>query len=62
MTGVNARLPKRHFNALDLSLFVNNLFDTRPFLSYAAADKYSILYEATILRPRTFGLTATIRQ
>ena len=48
--------------ALDLSLFVNNLFDTHPFLSYSAEDKYSILYEATILRPRTFGLTATIRQ
>jgi outer membrane receptor protein involved in Fe transport len=49
-------------NGLDLSVFVNNLFDAKPYLSYAAADKYSILYEATILRPRTFGLTATLRQ
>ncbi len=46
---------------LDLSLFANNLFDSRPLLNLARSDSTTALFTASTLRPRTIGLTASYR-
>jgi len=46
---------------VDLALFVDNLFNAHPQLGLNHQDSDTLLYEATTLRPRTFGLTATYR-
>jgi iron complex outermembrane receptor protein len=54
-TGVKA-------NNFDVSLFVQNLFDSRPKLSVAADGPLgSPLYQVNTWRPRTIGVTATYR-
>ena len=49
--------------AIDASLFVNNLFDTRPQLNLVRNSlPTDTNYYAQTTRPRTFGLTLTYRQ
>jgi len=45
----------------DVSLFGNNLLNSRPQLDLNHQDQFTLLYEAETLRPRTIGLTATYR-
>jgi iron complex outermembrane receptor protein len=48
--------------ALDVSLFVQNLFDSRPKLSVVADGPLGTpLYQVNTWRPRTIGVTATYR-
>ena len=42
-----------------VSLFVDNLLDSRPQLGLTHQDRYTALYEAWTLRPRTIGLSVT---
>ena len=44
-----------------VSVFADNLLDAHPQLNYGHQDSNTLLYEATTLRPRTVGLTATYR-
>jgi outer membrane receptor protein involved in Fe transport len=58
---VNTRLGVR-LAGMDLSLFVNNVFDANPLLNM----QHSIVYDpqefrASALRPRTYGITVTYR-
>ena len=48
---------------LDLSVFVNNLFDTAPLLSRGptVGPIGTSIFQVTTYRPRTFGLTAAYR-
>lgn len=58
---VNARLGARIFDGYDVSLFVNNLFNSRDLLfSQHGANATSNFSDATF-RPRTFGLTLIYR-
>lgn len=45
----------------DLALYAENLFDAHPQLNLQHQDKYTLLYEAQTLRPRTVGLAASFR-
>jgi hypothetical protein len=48
---------------LDVSLFVNNLFDANPLLGMQHSLYYDPQeYKAAALRPRTIGITLTYRQ
>jgi outer membrane receptor protein involved in Fe transport len=46
---------------LDVSLFVNNVFDKHTLLSQTAAAGPVLLLQQSTLRPRTYGLTAMYR-
>jgi outer membrane receptor protein involved in Fe transport len=50
------------FGDIDVSLFVNNVLNDSPLLSYGHDDAGSGFYRSTTYRPRTFGITATIRK
>lgn len=54
---VNARVGADIGN-IDLSLFVNNLFNAHP-LTYATRSRY--IWQGMTLRPRTMGVTASLR-
>lgn len=45
----------------DVAIFADNLFDSHPQLNLGHQDSYTLLYEATTLRPRTVGVSATYR-
>jgi outer membrane receptor protein involved in Fe transport len=45
----------------DLALFVQNLLDAHPQLGLTHQDQYTLLYEATTFRPRTFGLSGSFK-
>jgi outer membrane receptor protein involved in Fe transport len=47
------------FDKFDASLFVDNLLNSHPQLDLTHQDEFTLLYEASTLRPRTFGLTVT---
>jgi iron complex outermembrane recepter protein len=44
-----------------VTLFAENLLDSQPQLNLDRMDKYTLLYEASTLRPRTVGLTVSYR-
>ena len=44
-----------------IELFVNNLLNSHPQLNLQHQDSDTLLYEATTFRPRTFGISATVR-
>jgi len=46
---------------LNVSVFADNLLNSHPQLNYTHQDQYTLLYEATTLRPRTVGVTAIYR-
>jgi len=43
--------------AAEVTLFVENLFDSHPQLDLDHQDRYTLLYEAATLRPRTIGIS-----
>lgn len=45
----------------DVSLFMDNVFDAHPRLDLNHQDAATLLYEASTLRPRTTGVTVTVR-
>jgi outer membrane receptor protein involved in Fe transport len=47
------------FDKFDASIFVDNLLNSHPQLDLNHQDEFTVLYEASTLRPRTFGLTVT---
>jgi len=47
------------FNSFDVSVFMDNVLNSHPTLDLNHQDEYTLLYEASTLRPRTFGITAT---
>ncbi|WP_395672088.1 TonB-dependent receptor [Phenylobacterium sp.] len=49
-------------NDLDLSVFADNLFDSHPVLSRFHETRTSPLYMLSTFRPRTVGVTVTIRR
>jgi iron complex outermembrane recepter protein len=46
---------------LDVSLFVNNVFNSTPVLAQASAPGQVLFLQQSTFRPRTYGLTATYR-
>ncbi|WP_159980593.1 MULTISPECIES: TonB-dependent receptor [unclassified Novosphingobium] len=57
---VNIRTGVR-FDGVDVSIFVNNLFDASPVTGRYHATRASSLFLDSTLRPRTIGITATER-
>ncbi|HEY2034225.1 MAG TPA: TonB-dependent receptor [Rhizomicrobium sp.] len=49
------------FGNVNLTLFADNLFNAHPQLDLSHQDSDTVLFEATALRPRTIGITATYR-
>jgi outer membrane receptor protein involved in Fe transport len=49
------------FGNTNIELFADNLLDSHPQLNRTHQDELTLLYEASTLRPRTIGLTATYR-
>jgi hypothetical protein len=45
--------------SFDVSIFMDNVFNSHPQLNLTHQDEFTLLYEASTLTPRTFGLTAT---
>ncbi len=45
----------------EVQAFVNNVLDAHPQLNLQHEDAETLLYEATTFRPRTFGVSATVR-
>ena len=58
---VNLRAGMR-FGAWDISAYVDNVLNAHPELSRFHETRTSPLYYITTFQPRTFGLTATLRQ
>jgi hypothetical protein len=50
------------FGNFNVALFADNLFNSHPQLNLTHQDSATLLFEATALRPRTIGITATYRQ
>jgi iron complex outermembrane recepter protein len=50
------------FGDVNVALFADNLFNSHPQLNLTHQDSATLLFEATALRPRTIGITATYRQ
>lgn len=46
------------FGGFNLAVFADNLFNSHPQLDLNHQDEFTLLYEASTLRPRTIGLTA----
>ena len=49
------------FGNTDVSIFADNLLDAHPRLDLTHQDEFTELFEASTLRPRTIGITATYR-
>jgi iron complex outermembrane recepter protein len=49
------------FGDTDVSVFADNLLNAHPQLDLNHQDEYTELFEASTLRPRTIGITATYR-
>lgn len=49
------------FGNFQVTLFADNLFNTHPQLDLNHQDSNTLLFEASTLRPRTVGITATYR-
>ncbi len=60
LTEVSLRAGVR-WQSLDLSLFVDNLFDAAPQLHREHMDSNTLLYTEDTLQPRTIGVTLTHR-
>jgi outer membrane receptor protein involved in Fe transport len=46
---------------VSVSVFADNLLNSHPQLNLSHQDEFTLLYEATTLRPRTVGITAVYR-
>ena len=60
MQDLRLRLGAR-VNGVDVSAFVNNLTNERYLMNVDHVTTYGTIFQATALRPRTFGLTAAYR-
>ncbi|HEY2070656.1 MAG TPA: TonB-dependent receptor [Rhizomicrobium sp.] len=49
------------FGQTDISIFADNLLNAHPQLDLSHQDEFTELFEASTLRPRTIGITATYR-
>jgi outer membrane receptor protein involved in Fe transport len=49
------------FPKWEIELFVNNLLNAHPQLDLTHQDQFTTLFEATTFRPRTVGISATVR-
>jgi hypothetical protein len=49
------------FGNFQVALFADNLFNSHPQLDLNHQDSNTLLFEASTLRPRTIGITATYR-
>src|SRR5262249_26351517 len=49
------------FDRFNVALFMDNVLNAHPELDLNHQDEDTLLYEASTLRPRTFGLTVTYR-
>ena len=47
--------------SINVAVFADNLLDSHPQLNYTHQDSNTLLYQATTLRPRTVGVSATYR-
>ena len=56
-TGIAGLSLEATLDAAQMRLFVDNLFDSQPQLGLNHQDRYTLLYEATTLRPRTIGVS-----
>jgi outer membrane receptor protein involved in Fe transport len=61
-TMLNLRAGLRLNRDIDVSLFVNNVTNSHPVMSLYHDLPGAQMYRASSFRPRTFGLTATIRR
>jgi len=59
---LGARFALAQANGVDLSFFVNNVTGSQPLLSLYHDTLDSNWYRSGTFRPRTFGLTATVRR
>lgn len=61
---VNARIGTRFGDGVELSLFVNNLLDSHPFVTQVTlgAAGVNTVHWSTTFRPRTYGLTLQVRK
>jgi len=49
------------FPKWEVELFINNLLNSHPQLDLNHQDQFTTLFEATTFRPRTVGISATVR-
>ncbi len=61
MTNVVSLRAGMMLNRLNLTLFADNLLNSHPQLNLNHQDSDTLLFEASTLRPRTIGVTATYR-
>ena len=59
---LNLRAGAQIDGTIDVSLFVNNVTNSHPVLSLYHDLPGTQMYRASSFRPRTVGLTATIRR
>ncbi len=50
-----------NYDKWEIQLFVNNLLNSHPQLNLNHEDQDTLLFEATTFRPRTIGISATVR-
>ena len=62
ITEVNLRGGVRLWQGVDVSLFVNNLFDKAPMLNKTHNTETSPLFAYGTIRPRTVGITVSVRR
>jgi iron complex outermembrane receptor protein len=62
ITEVNLRMGVRLWDGVDASLFVNNLFDKAPLLNKGHDTETSPLFYYSTIRPRTIGVTVSVRK
>lgn len=60
VNNLNLRVGVR-FDLVELAVFANNVTDATPLLLRQHDVGFSTLYRNATLRPRTIGLTATVR-
>jgi outer membrane receptor protein involved in Fe transport len=58
---LSLRLGTQWSSGLDISLFVNNVFNSRPIVAQASSPGPVLLQQYSTFRPRTYGLTGTYR-
>ena len=49
------------FGKMDWAAFVNNMFNAHPQLDYTHSDQWTALYTANTFRPRTWGLSVSMK-
>ena len=47
------------FDSFNISLFVDNVLNSRPQVTYTHEDRDTVLFQASTFRPLTIGITGT---